>query len=228
MLLALHVHTNFSKCAESRIEDIKDFCVKNNIGAIAICDHNEIEGALSLEKIAENFKVIIGEEIKTKQGEIIGLFLKNKIEPFNSLTETIDKIKEQGALVYLPHPFDIIRPFHMRWDTLLANLKKIDIVEVFNSKMILPLNNVQANLFAKQFGKLGAIGSDAHFVKAISCAVMEIEDFVSPEDFLEKLKNAKIVSAVNTGVSTTLWSRIKKFFRVRFRFIKMILFRLKK
>ncbi|MBQ0104636.1 MAG: PHP domain-containing protein [Armatimonadetes bacterium] len=226
MLLALHVHTDYSKCAESRISDIKKYCVENNIGAIAICDHNLIEGALELEKIAENFKVIIGEEIKTKQGEIIGLFLKNKIEPFGTLSDTIDKIKQQNGLVYLPHPFDIIRPFHMRWDTLFANMKKIDIVEIFNSKMICHFNNVQAKIFASQFNKIGAIGSDAHFVKAIGCAIMEIEDFDSPIDFLEKLKNAKIVSAVNMGVATTLWSRIKKFFRVRFRLVRIILFRI--
>lgn len=222
MLLALHVHTNFSKCAESSIEDIKRFCEDNNIGAIAICDHNEIQGALELIKIAKNLKVIIGEEIKTKQGEIIGLFLKNKIEPYGNLSDTIDQIREQGALVYLPHPFDIIRPFHMRWDTLLTNLKKIDIVEIFNSKMIFHLNNMQAKLFAKQFSKIGAVGSDAHFVKAIDCALMEIEDWNSPQDFLEKLKNGKIVATVNTGVATTLWSRIKKFFRVRLRFLRMI------
>ena len=61
MLLALHVHTNYSKCAESAVNDIKEFCIENNIGAIAICDHNEILGARELEKIASDFKVIIGE-----------------------------------------------------------------------------------------------------------------------------------------------------------------------
>ena len=210
MLLALHVHTNYSKCAESTIEEIRTYCENHNIKSIAICDHNEIKGALELAKAAKNLNVIIGEEIKTKQGEIIGLFLKHKIEPFGSLAETIDKIKEQGALVYLPHPFDIIRPFHMRYDTLLANIKKIDIVETFNSKMILHLNNLQAGLFAKQFNKIGAVGSDAHFVKAISCGLMDIEEWTSPQDFLVKLKNAKTVSAVNGGVTTTLWSRMKK------------------
>lgn len=222
MLLALHVHTNFSKCAESKIEDIKNYCINNNIGAIAICDHNEVAGAIELSKIAENFKVIIGEEIKTKQGEIIGLFLKNKINPFGNLGETIDQIREQGGLVYLPHPFDIIRPFHMRWDTLLANIKKIDMVEIFNSKMILHLNNMQAKIFANNFNKIGVYGSDAHFIKAIGCAIMEIEDFDGPEDFLAKIKNAKVVTAINAGVTTTLWSRTKKFFRVHFRFIKRI------
>ena len=223
MLLALRVHTNFSKCAESKIEDIKTFCEKHNIGAIAITDHNEIEGALALAKISHNFKVIIGEEIKTKQGEIIGLFLKNKIEPFGGLSETIEMIKTQGALVYLPHPFDILRPFHMRWDTILSNIRKIDIVETFNSKMIWHFNNVQAGMFAKKFDIPSACGSDAHFVKAISCALMEIEDFDGPADFLQKLKRAKIVSTINTGVTTTLWSRFKKFFRVRGRFLRRLI-----
>ena len=222
MLLALHVHTNFSKCAESKIEDIKTFCEKHNIGAIAITDHNEIAGAVALSKIADNIKVIIGEEIKTKQGEIIGLFLKEKIEPFGSLSETIEKIKAQGALVYLPHPFDIIRPFHMRWDSIITNIRKIDIVESFNSKMIWQFNNYQAKMFAKKFDFTEACGSDAHFVKAIGCALMEIEDFDGSYDFLEKLRKATIVSAINTGVTTTLWSRLKKFFRVRGRFLKRI------
>ena len=226
MLLALHVHTNFSKCAESTVEEIKSFCEKNNIGSIAICDHNEVKGAMELANLAKDLKVIIGEEIKTKQGEIIGLFLKEKIQPNLSLSETIELIKKQNALVYLPHPFDVIRPFNMRWDTLLSNMKDIDIVETFNSKMILHFNNVQAGLLAKQFKKIEAIGSDAHFVKAIKCALMEIEDFDGPLDFLEKLSRAKVISKIDTGVSTTLWSRTKKFFRVRFRFVKFLFYRL--
>lgn len=222
MILALHVHTDYSKCAESIVEDIYSYCLDNNIGAIAICDHNEILGAQRLAEIGKGLKVIIGEEIKTKQGEIIGLFLKYKIKPMQSIYDTINEIKSQGGLVYLPHPFDIIRPFHMLPHTLLNIYKKIDIVETFNSKMLFQGNNIQAQMLAKNIKKAGAAGSDAHFVKAIGSALMEIEDFDGPSDFMEKIKHAKIVRAVKTGISTTGWSRLKKLF------IKEIHFKKKK
>ena len=217
MILALHVHTNYSKCAESVIEDIYHYCIENNIKAIAICDHNQINGAKHLAKIATDLKVIIGEEINTKQGEIIGLFLKEKIKPKQNIHDTIEQIKSQGGLVYLPHPFDIIRPFHMLPYTLMSIIKKVDIVETFNSKMILQINNIQAQIFAKTNHKTGAVGSDAHFVKAIGCGLMEIEDFDGPNDFLEKLKTAKIIKAIKTGISSTGWSRFKKLFQKEIR-----------
>ncbi len=213
MKLALHVHSNYSPCSESPLQEIYDYCIKNDIGAIAICDHNEIIGAQRFKELAAGIKVIIGEEIKTKQGEIIGLFLSEKIEPMMSVEDTIKKIKDQHGLVMLPHPFDIIRPFHLRSGTLSRICRQVDLVEIFNSKMLIRLSNKKARIYAGKINKTGVIGSDAHYVKAIGSAIMDIEDFSGPEDFLTKIKNATVVKAKNLGVLTTIWSCTKKFIK---------------
>ncbi|MBR4748219.1 MAG: PHP domain-containing protein [Abditibacteriota bacterium] len=213
MRLALHVHSDYSPCSESPLQDIYDYCKEHDIGAIAICDHNEIAGALRLRELARDLIVIIGEEIKTRQGEIIGLFLSRRIEPMLSIEETIDRIKEQDGLVLLPHPFDIIRPFHLRPATLAKISRRVDMVEIFNSKMLLRRSNKKALWYAKSISKTGVIGSDAHYVKAIGSAIMEIDDFTGPGDFLAKIREARIVRAKDLGVLTTIWSCTKKFAR---------------
>ena len=211
MRLALHVHSNYSPCSESPLKDIYAYCLHNDIGAIAICDHNEISGALRFAELAKGIKVIIGEEIKTKQGEIIGLFLSSRIEPMLSAEETIQRIKEQNGLVLLPHPFDIIRPFHLRPKTLAKIGKQVDLIEIFNSKMLLRRSNNKALDYARSIKKTGVIGSDAHYVKAIGSAIMEIEDFTDAEDFLSKIAGATIVKQTDLGVLTTIWSCTKNF-----------------
>ena len=106
----LHCHSYGSHDGGLLASDIRAMLASNKLNTIAITDHDHIEAARKLKaEFAE--QIIIGEEITTSQGEIIGLFLKYKIKPMQSIYETINEIKSQGGLVYLPHPFDIIRPF---------------------------------------------------------------------------------------------------------------------
>lgn len=211
MLLALHVHTIHSDCSESKIHAIAEFCRKAGIEAVGITDHNSIDGALELMDHAPDIRVIIGEEISTKNGEIIGLFLKERIEPGQKLMDTCLQIKEQGGLIYVPHPFDRLKTKRVRIKYLRSVLDLVDIIEVHNSKISLPIYNTRARRYARRHGKIGAVGSDSHYVASISAALNEIEPFDGPEDFLKKLSKARF----RTGASSLLatwWVRVRKIF----------------
>ena len=101
----LHTHTGFSHDSIVSLDKVVRACLKKQINCIAVTDHNQIEGAIRLQKMAP-FKVIVGEEILTKEGEIIGLFLKKRISAGLSMKATINRIRNQGGIVYLPHPYD--------------------------------------------------------------------------------------------------------------------------
>ncbi|MFL5876114.1 MAG: glycosyltransferase, partial [Solirubrobacteraceae bacterium] len=103
----LHMHTNHSHDCATPVEKLLETAKARGLGAIAITDHNEISGALDARDKADGIKVIVAEEVKTAdQGEVIGLFIEEKIPRGLTLEETIAEIKRQGGLVYVPHPFD--------------------------------------------------------------------------------------------------------------------------
>lgn len=190
--VALHVHTLYSPCAETRLEDIEEYCKANGVDAISITDHDTIAGALQLKAVSPNLRVIVGEEIKTAQGEIVGLFLQHEIAPGLDALETCDLIKQQGGLVYIPHPFDPFKINRLKRWKLMEVLDLVDIIEVYNAKLITPLYNMAARHFAEKHGKAGAAGSDAHYLKAIDVCVNEMEDFSTPQEFLENLRHGHL------------------------------------
>src|SRR5205823_12024289 len=103
----LHMHTDHSPDCATSVDTLLDTATRAGLGAIAITDHNEVSGALEARERANGIKVIVAEEVKTAdQGEVIGLFLEDKIPRGLTLAETIAEIKRQGGLVYVPHPFD--------------------------------------------------------------------------------------------------------------------------
>ena len=135
---------------------------EQGLGAIAITDHNEISGALEAVAKAEGIKVIVGEEVKTAtQGEVIGLFLSEKIPRGMSLAETIAEIRRQGGLVYVPHPFDRMHAVP-GYEHLLAILDEIDVIEIFNPRVAIGSFNEEAARFAGKYRLTAAAGSDAH------------------------------------------------------------------
>lgn len=190
----MHAHTLYSACAETKLEDIGPYCLSNGVDAIAITDHDTIVGALELQAMAPNLRVIVGEEIKTRQGEITGLFLKEQIAPGLDAMETCERIKAQGGLIYIPHPFDPFKINRLKRKTLLEVLDMVDIVEVYNAKLITPIYNMHARRFAEKHGKAGAAGSDAHYLSAIDVCVNEMADFSTPQGFLESLRNGRLVT----------------------------------
>jgi len=188
----LHIHTTFSGDSQNKPEDIIKRCLELGIDAVAITDHNEIEGALRTKEIAP-IKVIVGEEILTTQGEIIGLFLKEKIPRFLSPEETITRIKLQGGLVYIPHPFDGIRAASSLETKVLLMLKPhIDAIEVLNARIILERDIKKARKFAEENGFPMGAGSDAHNIFEVGNAYVEMGGFETPSEFLEALRRGEI------------------------------------
>ncbi len=190
--VALHVHTLYSPCAETRLEDIEEYCRENGVDVISITDHDTIGGALELKAVSPHLRVIVGEEIKTAQGEIVGLFLQHEIAPGLDALETCELIKRQGGLVYIPHPFDPFKINRLKRHKLMEVLHMVDIIEVYNAKLITPIYNMVAKRFADRHGKIGAAGSDAHYLKAIDVCVNEMDDFSTPQEFLAHLRNGRL------------------------------------
>lgn len=187
----LHVHSYASYDTNTSLKRLIDTCLKNNIDAIAITDHNRINVALRLKEIAP-FMVIIGEEILTKEGEIIGLFIKKFIKPGQTLANTISEIKKQGGVTYLPHPFDFTtRKTALELNSIERDLNKIDIVEVHNGRTVKQVDNIAALEFAEKHDKLKAVGSDSHTYFELGRNYMLMENFNGPKSFLHSLEKAE-------------------------------------
>lgn len=186
MKVDMHTHTIYSRDSMTRLDIFRKFCLNKEIFPV-ITDHNTIEGALKYKKLYKD--CIIGEEISTKNGEIIGLFLEETIPKGMGIFETIEKIHEQDGLVYLQHPFDRFR--RKRLDGKFLDKIRFDIVEIFNSRTLLNKDNLKAREFAKNNDLLKGVGSDAHIASEIGASYVIIDDFNSRKEFLKNLKNAK-------------------------------------
>jgi predicted metal-dependent phosphoesterase TrpH len=189
----LHVHTKYSKCAILNPAEIEPLALKRGLDAVAITDHNTIDGALEVKNHAKKIKVIIGEEIKTTKGEIIGYFLNEQIPPFLTPEETIKEIKRQGGLVSVPHPFDRLRSSRLETKTLEKILPNIDMIEIFNSRDILTGQDFGLIEKACQMGAIPVAASDAHLSVEVGKSYISIEDFETAEDFLENIKKSQYV-----------------------------------
>ena len=189
----LHVHTKHSRCALLNPAQIEPLALKHGLHAVAITDHNTIASALEVKNHAKKIKVIIGEEIKTTKGEIIGYFLNEQIPPFLTPEETIKEIKRQGGLVSVPHPFDRLRSSRLEAETLEKILPDIDMIEVFNARDI--LTGEDSGLMEKecQLGITHVAASDAHLSVEVGRSYITMEDFESSADFLENIKNLTAV-----------------------------------
>jgi predicted metal-dependent phosphoesterase TrpH len=191
----LHMHTDHSPDCATPVEVLLETARDRGLGAIAITDHNEVSGALEARRIAEgmdDLKVIVAEEVKTaEQGEVIGLFLEEKIPRGMTMAETIAAIREQGGLVYVPHPFD---RFHSvpDYEHLLDIVEEIDILEVFNPRVALTAFNEEAERFARKYRIVPGAGSDSHVAQGLGSVRVRIHDFDGPQEFLEAMRDADI------------------------------------
>lgn len=138
------------------------------------------------------FKVIVGEEVRTTQGEIMGLFLKHTIPNGLSLLESALRIKEQGGLVGVPHPFDPFRGLKKVRQNLDSLLKYLDLLEIFNSRSFLLDGADKARRFCLEHNLPGSAGSDAHTIGEIGTSCIEMEDFSSPASFLKSLSKGTL------------------------------------
>ena len=208
----LHVHTCFSPDSEVSPERLIARCNEVGLGCIAVTDHNTIDGGLAVQRIAA-FLVIVGEEVLTSEGEIAGLFLRETVPRGLSPAETARRIKAQGGLVSIPHPFDRFRREVISRRGLEEVLPYVDIMEVFNARNILTADNRKAQEFAQRHGLLASTGSDAHTAFELGRTYVEMrESDGTPEDFKEALADGTIVGRRTSPlvhVSTTL-TRLRK------------------
>ena len=189
----IHMHTDHSSDCATSVDTLLKAAKKRGLNAIAITDHNEISGAIEAKAQAEDIQVIVGEEIKTaSQGEVIGLFLEEKIPRGLTFKETISEIRKQGGLVYVPHPFD---RFHSvpDYENLLKFIDEIDIIEVFNPRIAIPTFNEEAERFAAKYRIVAAAGSDSHVAQGLGTVKIRMRDFKGPDEFMESLREADIV-----------------------------------
>ena len=192
----LHMHTDHSNDCATPVEVLLETAKDRGMGAIAVTDHNEISGALAAREAAERdggIKVIVGEEVKTaEQGEVIGLFLEEKIERGMTMAETVAEIRRQGGLVYVPHPFDRLHSVP-DYEHLLGMVEEIDILEVFNPRVAFSAFNEEAERFAAKYRIVPGAGSDGHVAQALGSVRIRLHDFDGPEEFLEAMRKADIV-----------------------------------
>lgn len=186
--LLFHVHTKISRDGHLDFDTIINYCRKNQVDVVAITDHNEISGAIELKKLSRNKpRVIIGEEIKTPDGEIIGLFLKKKINKNVSLNSALRDIRKQGGLVCLPHPGDFVRKSAINKELSQKIIQNVDIVEVFNSRNLFKSTDKFANNLAEKYNKAKIAAADAHLSVELFGTVNIIDDFSNQEEFLSSL-----------------------------------------
>jgi predicted metal-dependent phosphoesterase TrpH len=193
-----HVHTEYSSDSKISIGEVINISRTKGLNGVAITDHNSIEGALIIKQnVPDGFVIIVGEEIKTSEGEITGLFLKERVPPGFSSEETIEKIKSQGGLVCITHPFCRFRRSRLKFETLRRIIAVVDIIEIFNSRNIFQADNNRAYTFAKDNKKLIMVGSDAHIPYEYGKSYIRMSPFDNADEFKRSLSSAEFVTQKN-------------------------------
>jgi hypothetical protein len=209
----LHMHTDHSGDCETPVEVLLATAKEVGLGAIAVTDHNEISGALEAREKAKaaGVKVIVGEEVKTaEQGEVIGLFIEEKIPRGLSMAETVAEIKRQGGLVYVPHPFDRMHAVP-DYEHLPEILDDIDAIEVFNPRVAIGAFNEEAVRFAAKYRIVAGAGSDSHVAQGLGSVRIRMRDFDGPQEFLQSLRDAEIT----TKPSSLIYVQALKFLQTK-------------
>lgn len=194
MKLLFHTHTCYSKDCLISIDAFRKKCLKLDVIPI-ITDHNTIKGALEYTKRFGMKSGIIGEEIMTKQGEIIALYLNKEIAPYQDIDKTLELCKKQKAIVIVPHPFDRLRTSRLDHVALKKHKHKIDFIEIYNSRTMYNVDNKRAEYFSKKNNKLEIIGADAHWLMEFKNSIIECDDFdiTKKSQFLEAFKSGKVL-----------------------------------
>jgi len=192
----LHLHSRFSHDSRTTLDELIERSGECGLDRIALTDHNTVEGALELARTAPEL-AIVGEEAKTLEGEVIGLFITRRMPPYQRPEQVMDLVHEMGGLTYVPHPLDRNRS-HFRAERLVELADRIDIIEVYNPWCDQAANAAAAKL-AADLGKVTATGSDAHSAQELGRTWMEMDDYVDVADFLAKLRDARHVVTAKSG-----------------------------
>jgi predicted metal-dependent phosphoesterase TrpH len=196
-----HTHSKYSADGYIEPKTMVKVAIKMGLSGIAVTDHNTIKGGLDAKKYENNkIQVIVGSEILTDKGEVIGIFLTEEIKSVH-FRDVIEEIKDQNGIVVVPHPFDKIRNTSLHPTKFDASF--IDNVEVFNSRCVRQIYNNMAEVYANE-NKLNIIaGSDAHFENEIGNAGIKtdsdnIKEAVLHGDFTVFGKRSNIINPFTT------------------------------
>ena len=217
-----HIHTRFSRDSILTEERFLRVAVERGLTHVCITNHNNVEGAVAVRDKArelgldDRIEVILGEEVSTTDGEVVGIFLTKTIPRGLSANETADEIHRQGGLVSIPHPFDPFRGSHIREGPLrnLAETGKIDAIEVFNCRVTLQRHNEEAADFARRYGIPGIAASDSHSSFEIAMAFNALPPFSSAAELRAGLaENEWHASRSSVFIhATTRWAVWKNMF----------------
>lgn len=186
----LHTHSIASPDGSIRLDDYKKILDNQILDLVAITDHNRIDFALTAQKEIGSNKIIVGEEIETNEGEIIGLFLTELIKPQQTPEATIAEIKRQGGIVYIPHPFETVRK-GINKQTLSRIKDDVDIVEIANGRAFFQNFGPEAHTWAHLNNFASCASSDAHRAKAISKTYTIFNELPNKNNLMELCKSAR-------------------------------------
>ncbi|NIM96309.1 MAG: PHP domain-containing protein [Anaerolineales bacterium] len=188
----LHCHTYYSKDSLMEPQRLIQICEQRGIDRVAITDHNEIRGALEAAEIDPD-RVIVGEEVKTTQGEFVAYFVKECVPSGLSPMEAIELLRDQGAFISVAHPFDTLRSGSWDKGDLEHIVPHVDAIEVFNARNWTSSTNSTAETYAKENELPGIAGSDAHAYLEVGRVTMIMPDFNNREGFRRALHTSRIV-----------------------------------
>ncbi len=197
MLVELHCHSDASKDSLMKPAAMIRLCRQRGIDKLAITDHNTIAGALALQAVAPAL-CIVGEEIMTTQGELLAYFVKEEVPPGLAPVEAVTRLRAQGAVIGVAHPFDRLRSGSWQETDLAAIVRLVDAIEVFNSRCIYAADNDRALAFARQHGKLGLVGSDAHSYMEIGQAALRAHVANTPAELLAALNAGEAITRLSS------------------------------
>lgn len=190
--LDLHVHTTYSFDSAIDPASLREICRERGLDGVAITDHDSLRGSLEFASELPDLLVVPGSEIRSSEGEIIGLFLSEEVPSGLTAPETMRRIHEQGGLVLIPHPFDIVKLKRMRASRLEELMEEIDAMEALNGKPRWWLANRRAQHFAREHRLPVTAGSDAHKAAHVGLLYTEMERFTGPQEFLASLRDASV------------------------------------
>src|SRR5438445_5162064 len=213
----MHTHTEYSPDSRTSLRVFAEAAAGEGLDVVCVTDHDTVEGALRLREMDVPFRVVVGEEVHTREGELIGLFLQRAVPAGLPVAETIARIRDQGGLAYVPHPFSRNRRRHLRRAALERVAPKLDIVEVFNAREVASSSNVRALEFARSHDLPGGVGSDSHRPIEIGRAYVDVAPFVTPQELLIALREGKVTGTLSgIGIHVRTWVDTgRKFMRTR-------------
>lgn len=212
----MHCHTRLSADSLNDPRKLVHAAHAKGLGALCVTDHNGLANSLALSRMPDlPIKVVASEEVKSNQGEIIGYFLTELVPRGLTPEETAKRIKAQGGLVGIPHPFDTMRSASRLQTPALERLVSqglVDIIEVFNARSVRQQDNDRALLFAQEHDLAMSAGSDAHTLVEIGRAYVQVPPFDTAEQFLTGLRSCNVAGQLSSRLIHlgSTWARVAK------------------